>query len=218
MSATKLYSYREERANALSHLLGFFLVFLSSFFVVPALLLLNDFWAYFAYVVMYFGILSSYAASFFYHSQPQGERKVFLRKFDHAAIYLNIAGSYTPYSLYLLRDTSVWGWIIFGVIWGCALLGVALTFRTMKRNSHLKTLLYLAMGWIVVLVFKPMLDALGDIERIEVIYWLIAEGVFFTVGALFYMFAKREFMHALWHLFVVAGSLAHLYSVYLLIR
>lgn len=217
MDNDKRYTAREEHLNAITHLLGVFVLLGSLYWFLPVLFRLNDGWAYVAYGVMYGGILSSYVASFAYHAASPGVRKRGLRKFDHAAIYLNIAGSYTPYMLYVLREEGYWGWGLLSVVWLGAVLGIGLNFRKMKRTNHLKTLSYLAMGWVVVFALKPLLDVLTVQGRVEALYWLGAEALFFSLGALIYMFAKREFMHAVWHLFVLGGTISHLVSAYLIL-
>lgn len=212
--ALKYYSAREERANTISHALGIVFVVVSSVVLIRKAVLTADVWAVVSYVIMALGILSSYVSSTVYHALPHSPQKFYWRRADHATIYLNIAGSYTPFTLFLLHDKGAWGWSLFGVVWVSAFLGVGLNFLKMKRANHIKTLSYLAMGWVIVIAAKPLIEVLGVQGKIEALYWLVAEGVFFTVGALIYMFAKREFMHSVWHLFVLMGTICHTVSAY----
>jgi hemolysin III len=133
-------------------------------------------------------------------------KKVF-HVFDHAAIFLLIAGTYTPYCLATLR--GAWGWSLFGIVWGLALLGV--TFKAIfgPRMPWLSTTVYIAMGWIVLIALKPLAQAMPS----GGLLWLFGGGVFYTAGVIFYGWKKLTYHHAIWHLFVMAGSACHVASV-----
>jgi hemolysin III len=145
-------------------------------------------------------------------------KKMLLRKFDHAAIYLHIAGSYTPFTLVVLRNEGAWGWVLFGVVWAAAVAGVLLSFLNLKNAGKLETVAYVAMGWVVVIAFKPLIDVLSAIGNMDVLWWLIGGGLAYTLGAVVYLIKKVEFMHAVWHLFVLAGSVCHAIAIYLIVQ
>lgn len=214
MAEAKNYTPREELANSFTHLVGFvFALASTTTLLIHALTPLNV-WALISFMSFGVGLMTSYAASTIYHWVSSPNLKAHLRKFDHAAIYFLIAGTYTPFTLLLLRDAGgCWGWLIFGIVWGCAALGIAMNFGQMKRNNHLKTLSYIAMGWMVIFVAKPLWDVLSAQGSLDVIWWVAAGGVFYTIGAVIYAMAKREFVHTIWHILVLCGSICHFIAV-----
>ena len=149
-----------------------------------------------------------YLFSVLYHSL-RGEAKGIFRRLDHLAIYLLIAGTYTPFALVTLN--GVWGWWIFGTVWGLALIGMLLEFVPQKRRI-LPVIIYLVMGWICLIALKPLLQALPMVG-----FWgLLAGGLFYTVGIIFYALDKKlQHAHGIWHLFVLAGSVSHYFTVLL---
>jgi len=145
-----------------------------------------------------------YASSTFYHAVSNHKAKSFFQILDHACIYLLIAGSYTPLTLIGLQGT--WGWSIFGIVWFCAIAGVLLkTCARGKKDSKLSTALYLVMGWLIVIAFKPLM---ANVEPAG-IAWIVAGGVTYSLGVIFYAWEKLFFNHAIWHLFVLGGSACH---------
>lgn len=153
----------------------------------------------------------SYVTSTFYHASTHARQKRLLRRFDHSAIYLHIAGTYTPFTLVALRQEGYWGWSLFAIVWIAAVVGVWLSFRKMKKKDHLKTVCYLAMGWVVIIAFKPLLHVFRETGSMDVLYWLIGGGLFYTVGSLFFFLDKYKYMHPVWHFFVLEGASAILY-------
>jgi hemolysin III len=152
-----------------------------------------------------------YTASTLYHVARSPEVKRRLKILDHASIYLLIAGSYTPFALVGLRGG--WGWSLFGVSWGLALCGVIFKLFFAGRFKLISTLIYLGMGWMVVIAIGPLIRELDA----PVLFWLFAGGVAYTGGTVFYMNRRLAFSHAVWHGFVLAGSLCHAVAVGLLI-
>lgn len=150
-----------------------------------------------------------YSASTFYHALPHGRGKRIFGVLDHAAIFLLIAGTYTPFTLVTLRGS--WGWSLFGVIWGLAVGGVVLEAITQGRARRLQLLLYLAMGWIIVVAARPLMRelALGGLVL------LVAGGLAYTLGVIFFIWRRLPFHHAVWHVFVLAGSICHFFAVLL---
>lgn len=149
-----------------------------------------------------------YFASTIYHSATKPRRRAVLNIVDHAAIYVLIAGTYTPYTLVTLEGNI--GWILFGISWGIALFGVILKLFFTGRFNILSTILYVAMGWLIVFAYKPLLAELHP----EGVRWLFAGGIAYTVGAILYSIKKIPFNHAIFHVFVLIGSFCHFMSVY----
>jgi hemolysin III len=151
--------------------------------------------------------LAMFVTSVIYHSARQPERKLILRKFDHAAIYLLIAGTYTPISLVALRGP--WGWTLFGGVWTLAVLGIIAKTTLGFRFPRLSTLLYVLMGWIGVLAIGPLSESLSSTE----LAWIVAGGLIYTAGVPFYVWKSRRYTHAVWHLFVLGGVGCHFAAV-----
>ena len=210
-------TYGEEVANVLTHGAGM------TFGIVAIILLLitsvrsGNPWAVGSSLVYALSMTSSYVTSTFYHASANVRQKRLLRRLDHSAIYLHIAGTYTPFTLVALRQEGYWGWSLFAIVWIAAVIGIALSFQKMRKTDHLKTVCYLAMGWVVIIAFKPLLDVCRRTDSVDVLSWLIAGGIFYTVGCIFYALDKYKYMHPIWHFFVLGGSTCHFISVYLLV-
>ena len=151
-----------------------------------------------------------YLSSTLYHALPAGSRaKRIFHIFDHSSIYLLIAGSYTPIVLGATRPA--WGWSIFGVVWGLALLGVLMKVFFTGRFKAFSTITYLAMGWLIVIELKPLWQGIGA----RGFAWLAAGGLCYSLGCIFYVARSFKFAHAIWHLFVLAGSVCHFFAILL---
>jgi len=151
--------------------------------------------------------LAMFVTSVIYHWERDPGRKITFRKLDHAAIYLLIAGTYTPFTLVALQ--GAWGWSLFCVIWALAVLGVVAKTTVGFRFPHLSTILYQAMGWLAVLVIEPLSAGMSRAE----LGWLIAGGLMYTGGVPFYIWKTRRYTHAVWHLFVLGGVACHFVTV-----
>ena len=164
--------------------------------------------------IYFFGVLSSYIASSLYHACPirKENSKFLLRKFDHAAIYWHIAGSYTPITLIAMYNhgETIWAVGIFVFIWICAILGTVLTFRKMSPHSYLKTACYVLMGLSILVAIKPFYESVG----LKVVVLIVAEGISYIIGAVFYSFKKIKYMHSVFHVFVVLGDVFHMIAVW----
>ena len=170
----------------------------------------ND-WARISVILYLFGMLGSYIASTLYHSiRHHSKWKERLRKWDHAAIYWHIAGSYSPLTLIALRQQGYWGWGLFSFVWTCAIAGTIVSFIRLKEHSNLETLCFVGMGLSVLVAFKPLIDSVST----AAVVWLIAEGVSYITGAVFYSLNKRKYMHSVFHFFVLAGSVCHIIAVW----
>jgi len=148
-----------------------------------------------------------YLASTLYHALPGNRAKRVFQVLDHAAIFLMIAGTYTPFTLGVLR--GAWGWTLFGLVWGLALAGIVVTAAGGVRYPKLTTSLYLAMGWLILIAVKPLWLRMP----LEGLFWLLAGGIAYTVGVVFYAAKRVRYCHFVWHLFVVAGTVCHFIAV-----
>lgn len=204
---SKLRHSLEEIANAITHGIGL-LLSIAGFVVLLVLAALRGTaWHIVACSIYGATLICLYTASTLYHAVISPRVKRALRIFDHSAIYLLIAGTYTPFLLVSLRGP--WGWSLFGVIWGLALVGVLFKFWFVERFAILSTAVYLAMGWLVVIAAKPVITHLP----LTAIIWLLAGGLAYTGGVIFFAAKRIPYSHAIWHLFVLAGSICHYFAV-----
>ncbi len=201
--------YRGERFNGYSHLAGAALALTGATVLVVMGALRADPWKTVSFAVYGATLILLYGISTLYHS-TRGRAKEVFRKLDHCAIYLLIAGTYTPFTLVTLRGP--WGWSLFGVVWGLALLGVVQEFFLGKGARLLSLAIYVTMGWVALVAVVPLIDALG----LAGFAWVAAGGVVYTAGIVFYLFDERfRHWHGIWHLFVVAGSVVHYLAILL---
>ena len=205
------YTRCEEIWNATSHGGGILLgVVMGIIFLVWVFRDDND-WARVGVILYLFGMLGSYITSTLYHSiRHHSKWKERLRRWDHAAIYWHIAGSYSPLTLVALRQQGYWGWGLFVFVWLCAIAGTIVSFIRLKEHSNVETLCFVGMGLSVLVAFKPLMDAVST----AAVVWIIAEGVCYITGALFYSLNKRKYMHSVFHFFVLAGSVCHILAVW----
>ena len=217
MMKDKFYTLREERANYISHGFGLLIGIIATGILVNNAILSNNTWAIIAHSLFGSGIIACMGSSTIYHFVQDPLKKEKLRHFDHASIYLLIAASYSPFTLILLRDDEpIWGWLLFSLVWIIAIIGVIISFKPLKRNSNIKTASYVLMGLVVLIAFKPLIDVANAKNSIEVIYWLFGGGVFYIAGAVIYATAKREFIHSVFHIFVLLGLISHIYAAWLI--
>lgn len=201
--------YYGERFNSISHLVGAVAALAGLVVVVVIAAEQGDPWKIVSFSIYGATLLLLYTISTLYHSL-RGRAKQIFRKLDHLSIYLLIAGTYTPFTLVTLR--GVWGWSLFGVIWGLAIIGMALEALPQKGNRVLSVVVYVLMGWLVVVALKPLLAALPFAGFI----WLLLGGIFYTGGIVFYLFDEKvRHFHGIWHLFVLAGSVSHYLTILL---
>ena len=204
---TEAHTLREEFANALTHGLGVVAALCGSSVLITLAAVRGDVWQFSSAVVYGITLVLLYAASTLYHAVPHANAKARLKVFDHCAIYLLIAGTYTPITLISLRET--WGWWMFGTIWTLAMLGVIFKLFFTGRFKLVSTLIYVGMGWLVIVAIKPILMHLDN----WTLGWLFVGGLFYTGGTWFYMHQRLRYAHAIWHLFVLAGSISHYVAV-----
>ena len=205
---SKRYTTGEEILNAITHGIG---VLLS----IAALVLLIVMYApdeYKAQCIIGFTIFGAsliilYLFSTLYHALPLGTKKLF-GIFDHCSIYILIAGTYTAYCLTALRGAV--GWLIFGIIWGLAVVGIVLYAVFGSRVRVLSVITYIPMGWLIIFAAKPLKEQLSLLS----FRYLVVGGLVYTVGCVFYAMKKVKWMHGIWHLFVLGGSIMHFFSIY----
>ena len=214
MSTAKYYTRGEEIANTVSHGLGILMGIAAGFVLLSAAINSGNNWAIGSVIGYLFGMLASYITSTCYHGCTHEKRKSLLRKFDHSAIYLHIAGTYVPFTLIVLRNESAWGWSLFAFICIAAITGLVMSFTNLKKHSNLETVCFVLMGGAILVAFKPLYDVLSQTGQIDALYWLIAGGVSYVIGALFYSWTKKKYMHTVFHVFVLMGSLCHIIAIY----
>jgi len=202
------YNATEEKLNVLTHAIGLILS------IIALVLLIvhanNNGTARHIVSFSIFGasLILLYSASTFYHYSQKPELRKKLNILDHAAIYVLIAGTYTPFTLITLKGTL--GWTIFGITWGIALVGIFFKLFYTGRFDKISTAAYVAMGWIIIFAVKPLLENL----HINGLYWILVGGIFYTVGAVLYSIPKIKYNHTIFHVFVLLGSFSHFMAVY----
>lgn len=205
----KHYSLREEIVHSATHGLGIVLSIAGLVALVLVARRSGEVRNIAASVIYGGTLVLLYLTSTLYHSIPYPRAKRVLKVLDHSAIYLLIAGTYTPFTLISLRGG--WGWTLFGLVWGMALLGIILKVAAIGRFRWLSIALYLGMGWMVVVALEPLVEsvAMGGVRL------LVLGGVSYSLGVLFYVWRRLPYHHAVWHLFVLAGSVLHFFAVLL---
>lgn len=199
--------YHGERFNAWTHLVGAVLAFIGVVWMLVLACMDGDVWKIVSMAIYGVTLLLLYSASTVYHS-VRGRAKVIMQKVDHLSIYLLIAGSYTPFCLVTLRGP--WGWTLFGIVWGLAVIGMLQEIKPRSEARVLSIVIYAVMGWIVLIAVKPLLAALGTAG----FAWLAGGGILYTIGIIFFAYDTRfRHWHGIWHLFVIAGSLLHFVAI-----
>ncbi len=201
------YTKAEEIMNALTHGIGIALSIAGLVILVVFAAIYGDAWKVTASAIYGASMIVLYTASTLYHSFSKTKAASALNMFDHISIYYLIAGSYTPFMLVNLR--GAWGWTIFGIIWACAITGTVLKIIYGHNFRKISTIIYLAMGWMILIAFYPF------VKNVELggILLLAAGGLAYSLGVIFYKWKSLPFNHAIWHLFVLAGTILQFFSV-----
>jgi hemolysin III len=202
------YSPTEEKINIASHAFGFVLSVVALVLLVVHASRHGNAWHIVSFSIFGASLVILYAASTIYHSAKNPVVRSRLRIVDHATIYILIAGTYTPFTLVTLGGFV--GWTIFGITWGMALIGIILKIFFTGKHDLISTLMYVFMGWIIVFAIEPLVHNLSS----NGLFWLVAGGISYTVGAALYSIDKIKFNHAIFHMFVLVGSACHFISVY----
>ncbi|HKJ48598.1 MAG TPA: hemolysin III family protein [Christiangramia sp.] len=204
----KYYPPKEERLNILSHGIGFGLSILALILLILKARKFGDQEHLVSFTIFGASMVLVYAASTFYHSAKASRLRIRLNILDHAAIYILIAGTYTPFALVTLEGTA--GITILWIVWVMALVGVILKLFYAGRYQLLSTILYVAMGWLIIFAINPLIENLST----EGIWWLFGGGIFYTIGAILFMLNRIPYNHAIFHIFVLLGTFAHFVSIY----
>ncbi len=207
LNRSRIQTVGEEIANSISHGVGMLAaIAITPFLIIRAIPLGAG--AVTGASIFAASMIILYASSAIYHSLPQCRAKKIFQILDHAAIFLLIAGTYTPFTLSVLQGT--WGWTLFGLIWGLAVLGVIMKVIYTEGTSKLSIALYLAMGWLAVFAVRPLYYSMPAAG----LFWILAGGVMYTAGVLFFAYDHRvKYNHFIWHLFVLAGTGCHVVAV-----
>jgi len=202
------YSKSEERLNILTHALGLLLSVIGLPFLIIKALNFDGFLKPTSLIIYGLSMIVLYAASTFYHAAKEAKLRRKLNIFDHAAIYILIAGTYTPFTIIVLEGVT--GWILFGLTWFFALVGVVMKLFYTGRFDKLSTVMYVLMGWQIVFAINPLMKSLSS----NGLNFLFVGGVFYTIGAILYSIKKLPYNHATFHIFVLLGSFSHFFSIY----
>lgn len=206
----KTYSNAEERLNIWSHGLGLIASIITFPFLIIKAITYSSFWDIASFIIYGLSLIILYAASTFYHASKNPKKRRKLNIFDHAAIYVLIAGSYTPFCLVALA--SELGWYMFIAVWVFALTGIIFKLFFTGKFDKISTAMYLLMGWQVLFFIKPLINSLTSFS----LNLLFAGGVFYTVGAILYSIKEMPYNHAIFHVFVLLGSVSHFLALYFL--
>lgn len=199
----------EELANGITHGVGLALSILGLIALVVLSVMRGNAWHIAGCTTFGITMVLLYAASTLYHTFHTPRLKRILKILDHTAIYLLIAGTYTPFTLVNLR--GFWGWTLFSLVWGLSVFGILWKLFHVERFQIVSTLVYVGMGWLALIAIKPLMSAVP----VTGIVWLVVGGLFYTVGVLFFAMKRVPYNHAIWHVFVMAGSICHYFAVVL---
>lgn len=204
----KRYTLGEEIFNSVTHGVGSLLSIAGTVVLIVFSAINSDAFAVVSSAVYGASLIILYTMSTLYHSITNEKAKKFFRIMDHNTIFFLIAGTYTPYTLAVLR--SPLGWVLFGVVWGAAAIGIVLNSIDLEKFSKISVVCYIAMGWVIIIAVKPLMSSMPFIS----FALLVAGGVFYTIGVIFYSIKKVKYFHSVWHIFTVIGSALHYFSVF----
>jgi hemolysin III len=200
-------SFEEETANGVSHGIALVAYVVATPFLIRSAARLGGSWSATGAAIFAGATILMYLSSTLYHFLPENRAKRVLRMFDHGAIFLLIAGTYTPFTFGILR--GAWGWTLFGLVWSLAIFGLTLKVTGAMHYPRLSTGLYLAMGWLILIAIRPVWVKMP----LPGILWLLAGGIAYTGGVAFYAAKQVRYSHFVWHLFVVLGTTCHFFAV-----
>lgn len=203
----KRYTLGEEIFNSVSHGAGSLLSIAGTVLLIIFSAIHSSPWMIVASAVYGFSLILLYTMSTLYHAITNEKAKTFFRIMDHTSIFVLIAGTYTPITLGPLRGKL--GWVLFGIVWGSAIVGIVLNSIDLEKFRKPSVACYVAMGWVIIFAIKPMLSAMPKIS----LYFLLIGGIAYTVGVIFYIKKDKRYFHSIWHLFTVAGSVLHWFAI-----
>lgn len=208
MSKVTFYPPKEEKINVISHAIGLLLSILGTILLVLKVGMEGGFFNIFPFLIYGISLVVLYSASTIYHHEKNLEKRKRYKIFDHAAIYFLIAGTYTPFTLVVLKGPL--GWTIFGIAWSLAIIGMVLKLFFTGKYIKISTAAYIIMGWLIVFAINSLIEKFTK----EGLIWLFVGGLFYTIGAILYGFKKVKYTHAIFHLLVLIASICHFMAVY----
>lgn len=212
MSQNKRYTLGEEIFNSVSHGTGGLLAIAGTAVLIVVAAIYSDAWGVVSSSVYGASLIILYTMSTLYHAITNDKAKKFFRIMDHDTIFFLIAGTYTPITLVPLRGPL--GWVLFGIVWGAAILGIVFNSIDLEKFRKPSVVCYVAMGWVIVAAIKPMLEKVSPIS----LWFLLIGGLFYTVGIIFYAKKDIKFFHSVWHLFTIGGSVFHYFAILIMIK
>ncbi len=207
VNISKRYTLGEEIFNSVTHGVGGLLAIAGTAVLIVFAAIYSDAWGVVSSAVYGASLILLYTMSTLYHALTNRRAKSFFRIMDHDTIFFLIAGTYTPITLIPLR--GAFGWVLFGIVWGAAVLGIVMNSIDLEKFRKPSVICYVAMGWVVVFAIKPMLENCTPLS----LWFLLTGGLFYTVGIIFYAMKSRKYFHSIWHIFTVAGSVFHYFSI-----
>lgn len=209
MAKIKKYTLGEEIFNSVSHGVGAGLSVAGTVVLIVSAVIHTNAWGIISSCIYGATLIILYTMSTLYHSLTNAKAKAFFRIMDHNTIFLLIAGTYTPITLYFLGGVA--GWVLFAIVWGAAVIGIIINSINLEKARIPSIFCYVAMGWVIIFAIKPLIAAMPTVSLV----FLIIGGVFYTLGIIFYAIKKVKYFHSVWHLFTVAGSVFHYFSILL---
>lgn len=207
MSEKRKYTLGEEIFNSVSHGVGAGLSIAGTVILIITSAIHSNAWGVVSSCIYGASLIILYTMSTLYHSFTNKKAKAFFRIMDHNTIFLLIAGTYTPITLYFLGGVT--GWVLFGIVWGSAIFGIVMNSINLEKARIPSIFCYVAMGWVIIFAIKPLILAMPKISLI----FLVGGGVFYTLGIIFYAIKKIKYFHSVWHLFTIVGSVLHYFSI-----
>lgn len=204
---TKRYTLGEEIFNSVTHGVGGLLAIAGTAVLIVFAAIYSDAWGVVSSAVYGASLIVLYTMSTLYHALTNRRAKTFFRIMDHDTIFFLIAGTYTPITLIPLRGSL--GWVLFGIVWGAAILGIVMNSVNLEKFRKPSVVCYVAMGWVVIFAVKPMLENCSAVS----LWFLLIGGLCYTVGIIFYAMKSKRYFHSIWHIFTVAGSVFHYFSI-----
>ncbi len=207
----KRYSLGEEIFNSVSHGAGALLAVAGTVILIVFSAIYSNAWAVVSSAIYGASLIILYTMSTLYHAITNRTAKKFFRIMDHNTIFFLIAGTYTPITLVPLRGAL--GWVLFGIVWGAAVVGIVFNSINLEKFRKPSVICYIMMGWVIIIAVRPMLNNVNELS----LWFLLIGGLFYTFGIIFYAVKKVKYFHSVWHLFTVAGSVFHFFSVLFMI-
>lgn len=211
MENMKFYTRKENLMNAITHGIGALLAVAALVILIVFASIYGDAWHIVSFTIYGVSLVLLFTVSTLYHSLTGYKAKKVFQIMDHSSIYILIAGTYTPILLTALRSSR--GWVIFGIIWGMAIIGVSIQPFIINKHNILSTLIYIVMGWMIVTQFNQLIRVIPKISLI----FLMVGGILYTLGAVLYLIKKIPYNHGIWHIFVLAGSIFHFFTILFLV-